>query len=434
MLPTVKRFFFLLPLLIYGLCSFAQETSPYSRFGLGEVSRPAFIAAKGMGGLGAAYRDPLHINMVNPASYSSLALTTFEGGLNFVNKKLKDGTSNNNYSTGDAFLDYLALGFPVAKNAGASFGIVPYSRVNYSFSSARNDSILGDSRKIYNGNGRVYQLYGGGGYRLFGADTSKHALSLGFNVAYLFGRVERDDFQQFSDRTFYNSRINATNRISNMVLNIGAQHRIMFNQEYSMVIGAYSLFPVLSRSKEDITWDRYVVLSGGIETVDTVYQNNYLREDLKIPGEYGVGATLMKRNKFAVGGEFKYNLWSKTESISDDATLSDSWEVRIGTELRPRYSQSFVKRSAYRLGGFYNNGHITIGEQRIREYGMTFGFGLPKKMDQESLITKFIWELNFTLEAGSRGTLNNGLIRETFIVAYLGFTLNDKWFVKRKYD
>ena len=53
-------------------CNFlyAQENSPYSRYGLGDMAPPTNIENRGMGGVSAADADPLAINFNNPASYS----------------------------------------------------------------------------------------------------------------------------------------------------------------------------------------------------------------------------------------------------------------------------------------------------------------------------------------------------------------------------
>jgi hypothetical protein len=43
--------------------------------------------------------------------------------------------------------------------------------------------------------------------------------------------------------------------------------------------------------------------------------------------------------------------------------------------------------------------------------------------------------MNFAVKVGSRGTLDNGLIRENYLGFSLGFSLNDNtWFYKRVYE
>ena len=56
---------------------FAQENSPYSRYGLGDIVPKTNIVSRGMGGISAGYSDYQSINFINPASYSKLRTTIF---------------------------------------------------------------------------------------------------------------------------------------------------------------------------------------------------------------------------------------------------------------------------------------------------------------------------------------------------------------------
>jgi hypothetical protein len=42
--------------------------------------------------------------------------------------------------------------------------------------------------------------------------------------------------------------------------------------------------------------------------------------------------------------------------------------------------------------------------------------------------------INLGFEVGRRGTTNAGLIQEDFFSIRLGLSLNDRWFVKNKYN
>ena len=59
----------------------SSTNSPYSRFGIGDLQSQSFIKQKGMGGSGYAYSGIYNINITNPASLTSLYLTTFEIGV-----------------------------------------------------------------------------------------------------------------------------------------------------------------------------------------------------------------------------------------------------------------------------------------------------------------------------------------------------------------
>jgi hypothetical protein len=92
--PAVKHGFYLTTLILV-FCAFepvvAQDNSPYSRYGIGDLVPPTNIASRSMGGISAGYTDVLSVNFNNPASYSSFQ----------ANKELK----SNKLTSGRAVLD-----------------------------------------------------------------------------------------------------------------------------------------------------------------------------------------------------------------------------------------------------------------------------------------------------------------------------------------
>jgi hypothetical protein len=117
-----KRLRLLLPMVLCFNVLFSQEISPYSRFALGDAVSSSFAASKGMGRLTAGYRDPLHINFNNPASYSNLALTTLETGFKFSTKKIRLPMDKQSRLTepGMGFSIIWLLGSPLAARRGSA--------------------------------------------------------------------------------------------------------------------------------------------------------------------------------------------------------------------------------------------------------------------------------------------------------------------------
>ena len=108
-----------------------STASPYSRYGLGDLNTYSFSNAQGMGGIGAGLQNdslaPFNINIYNPASYSSLKLSTFEVGA--TGNKLDVQSATSSYSSGSASLGYVAMGIPVKRWWGLAFGLTPFSNV-----------------------------------------------------------------------------------------------------------------------------------------------------------------------------------------------------------------------------------------------------------------------------------------------------------------
>ncbi len=67
--------------LLITVLSFAQQStsSPYSAFGIGEQRLKGTSEQRAMGGLGI-FPDSIHLNLLNPASYSGLQLTIISVG------------------------------------------------------------------------------------------------------------------------------------------------------------------------------------------------------------------------------------------------------------------------------------------------------------------------------------------------------------------
>jgi hypothetical protein len=82
MIKVLKNIFFYY-LLFISISATAQITSssPYSQFGLGDLSGSLLPQNRAMGGLSMGIRKPGlydNVNLANPASYSTFELTVYE--------------------------------------------------------------------------------------------------------------------------------------------------------------------------------------------------------------------------------------------------------------------------------------------------------------------------------------------------------------------
>ncbi|MBR0389793.1 MAG: hypothetical protein IJK37_06795, partial [Prevotella sp.] len=108
--------------------AFAQSNtnSPYSQYGLGDLTDQSVSFNKGMNGVGLAMRRGNEANPMNPASYSAIDSLTmiFDGGLSGqITNYNENGVKNNGKSGG---FDYFVGLFRAFKNVGVSFGVLPY--------------------------------------------------------------------------------------------------------------------------------------------------------------------------------------------------------------------------------------------------------------------------------------------------------------------
>ena len=106
--------------------SFAQTriSSPYSRYGIGDLQNDKYQRNLAIGGISFGYRNSNSINYTNPASYTAFDTTSFvfETGINsrFIQISSSSVSQKSNYTS----LGYIVLGFPVTKWWGASVGLL----------------------------------------------------------------------------------------------------------------------------------------------------------------------------------------------------------------------------------------------------------------------------------------------------------------------
>ena len=165
-------------LLLITLCLFnfstsglAQNTSsPYSRYGIGNLNPKNFGQSFAMGGTNIAMQNDstpmFSINSNNPASYASLRLTTIELGVNYNREQLAS-TSSGKQAINTASLGYVALAFPFKKWWGSGIGLIPYSSVGYNVTDHQDIPNVGGVDYLYQGTGGINQIFFGNGFKPF---------------------------------------------------------------------------------------------------------------------------------------------------------------------------------------------------------------------------------------------------------------------------
>ena len=73
-------------------------------------------------------------------------------------------------------------------------------------------------------------------------------------------------------------------------------------------------------------------------------------------------------------------------------------------------------------------------KNKLSQYGITFGLGLPVANYRSSYASANQATLvNVAFEYSKRGN-NNNLLRENMFRVSIGFSLSDFWFIKHKYE
>ncbi|HMI07622.1 MAG TPA: hypothetical protein VK528_08765 [Flavobacterium sp.] len=411
----------LLPVfLLFSLATLAQQgtASPYSFYGIGEIKFKGAAENRLMGTV-AVFPDSIHINMQNPASYSSLKLTTFTVGGSFNSSKFTTyrETENAQRST----VDYLAVGLPVGKKIGVAFGLIPYSSVGYRIRSV--DPINGTIRK-YNGTGGLNKAFVGLGYKI------NSDFSVGADFSYNFGKVETTNIvyvpgDQFGTEEMDNSDLSGVN------FNLGAMYKTKIHKKYDFY-GSLAFTP-----QSNVTSDNERILGtivfaddytpGIIEALDT----QKTKVTIKLPSKFAFGAGFGKERKWLVGTEITLqqtsNFGNRFTDISN-ATYENSIKYAVGGYYIPNYTSfsSYLSKVTYRAGFRYENTGLVLNNETIRDYAVSGGFGFP--------LGGTFSNLNMGVEYGRKGTAKALLVEENYLNVIFSLSLNDQWFVKRRYD
>jgi len=418
----------------------AQEgtASPYSFYGIGSLKFKGTVENRSMGGL-SIYTDSIHINLRNPAGYVGPDLKAlnsenrpvkFSIAASHVSTKLKaDSGSERTVAT---TVDYMAMSMPLGRKLGFGLGLLPYTSVGYKLEDINNNNQV---LNRYNGEGGLNKAFVGLGYRI----TDK--LSIGIDVNYNFGNIQNTatEFLYDGDDTLvqYQSREENRSDLSGLNVNIGLTYKTMISDKLELQSGlTYS-------PKSDIT-------SRNVRTFSTVIVNlqndqellvNSIDVELKtlgldvtnltLPSRLSFGAGIGAPRKWFLGAEYTHvgtSNFSNPIVTIDNSNFVNASNVSIGGFFVPEYDSfsKYWKRATYRAGLHFENTGLEINDEKINEFGISFGVGLP--------VGKWFSNANIGFEFGKRGTTNQNLIQENFMNFHLSMSLNDIWFEKRKYN
>src|SRR3569623_298392 len=105
---TMFRSFLLVSILFSVSALQAQENSPFSRYGLGDLYPQQNIAARGMGGTSAAFISPQTVNTMNPATYGFIRTSVkFDVGISIDQRTLKSANPKATYSSANFLPSYI---------------------------------------------------------------------------------------------------------------------------------------------------------------------------------------------------------------------------------------------------------------------------------------------------------------------------------------
>ena len=462
--PTAKYFFFCFVLFCVSVISYSQENSPFSRYGLGDIYPQQNITSRGMGGVSSTYTSSQAINTINPASYGSLSLVTYDFAVSVDARSLLSANPVAKYKSINLLPSYLQLGLPLTKSkngAALVFGLRPATRINYSVeegSLIHYDSLgITDSlHKLYEGDGGLNQVFFGLGKTWRNKTKPANSFSLGFNAGYEWGGKfisTKIDFPADSIyEAWYRSNSTDTTHYWGMFFNPGIMASFTLKEitdpltkaksAYVLMIGGSGMLEQDLKANRNIARQTFAYNTnsdGEIIPIDSISNQTDIKGKINIPISFNGGVAVSKMlangyiKKWSIGIDYSSTPWSKYLYYGQHDQLNDSWMIRGGAEFSPNPlgNKSIFSTGIYRVGYYRGKDYINADGNGYSVQAFTFGysFNLRKYHSYDNQFTM----INTAIEFGKRGTNVNN-VTENFFKFSLGLSLSDIWFIKRKYD
>ena len=442
MIKGIHKIFLVSLFAFISICTVAQDGTygaytPYSIFGVGEISKQGTAFNKSMGGVGVAARNRRFINYMNPAAVTARDTLSFMADFGLTQKntlysQVDLRSANNTFNIYD-----FIMSFPIWRSSAFMVGITPFSDVGYDFSHIeRNEDIIGETGNIkYDsyGKGSIYQLFLGAGV------TFWKRLSLGAEAIYYFGNIDKVTNTDYTNSSYRSINTGSDLTVRGVTGKFGLQYEQNLGGNVSMVVGAtYRLGTNMSGYSKNYS---FAVQSSVSDTLS--YRTDTLRrEGICFGDELGVGISVKGGDKWVVEVDYLRSDWTRSgmDRASGFAvngnmnfTTSVSQSFRAGFEIVPNRNdiRYYLRRCAYRAGVYYDQEYYKINGNNINTYGITLGVTLP--------VFRWYNGISLGVDFGQRAynprkVSESNVIREQYVSFNIGFNIHDIWFQKPRYN
>ena len=437
MIRKIERIFLTMVFLVISCCVSAQDGtygaySPYSIFGIGDISKEGTAYNKSMGGVGVANRNHRFINILNPAAVTARDTLSFMADFGLVqdNTVYRQGDIRSAHNTFNIY-DFV-MTFPIYRSSAFKVGLMPYSDIGYDFSSVETDpSIIGNTGNITyssNGAGSVYQAFFGAGV------TFWKKLSIGADAIYYFGNLDKITKMKYADDSYRSLNSGSELTVRGVTGKFGLQFEQKLGGNVSMIVGAtYKLGTGMKGYSTNYRYaDQASVTDSLRHTVDTLAASG-----LRFADEIAVGIALKGGEKWTAEFDYIRSDWSRSGldrapgfKVNGESNFSTtvSQSFRAGFEIVPNINdiRYYLNTCSYRFGVYYDQAYYKLDGNNVNSMGITLGMTLP--------VFKLYNGISLGMDIGQRASTRNGMIRERYAKFVIGFNIHDIWFRKVQYQ
>jgi hypothetical protein len=104
--------------------------------------------------------------------------------------------------------------------------------------------------------------------------------------------------------------------------------------------------------------------------------------------------------------------------------FDNRWKIAGGVQYTPDPRGSYLRRVQYRAGAYFNHDYQMVGDNSVRETGVSAGLGLP--------ISSGKTVLNLGFEYKHRQAHPDPLVKESYFNITFGLNFNEMWFWRNK--
>lgn len=386
------------------LVALSQGGSNYSSIGLGDIRRSVGALYDGMSGTSIAMPSDHGINIVNPALLGMSVFTRLQVGYKFSQHHVSDNGNTVNQNNGE--IDGLMALFAVdtAHGFGISFGVLPYSSVNYIVQRNLLTDIDGtplSGRSVQTGTGGTTSIQIGASGRVgdFYGGVSIQAL---FGVITLAEAIYADGLSEL-----------VTSSASYDVRGVLFRGGIYYRATSALSLGAFvsggptGSMNIVNRASGD--------LSGGRYFDSTIVS----RSSTQFPVVLGIGASI-RDGRSMYGIDLEWSDHSRVDvNPRADAGYARSLRATFGfNHPAASYTPTFVDKLGYRAGFGYQRQYYSFKGADIDEYFASAGFDFPLGASAT---------VDASVQGGYRGP-SNGNLYEYFLRITATFSIGETWF------
>jgi hypothetical protein len=400
-------------LIVYSTILFSQSSSTYTRYGIGDVNYTYSARSLGLAQTGVANLNQDFVEILNPASWTTLELTRIEFSLVLNGVQLSDNSNSALYTDGE--FKGFTFAFPISKKLGIGFasGLLPYSRISYNVveSNTADETHISDYTETYEGDGGLSRLFMGASVKI------PFDWIFGATLEYYFGKRTYSSTINFDNQSFLPAEYELDYRSTGFGTTVG-----LISQNFASLFNSESIsnlrIGVSVNLLSDLDTDTSLTINP-TTFADTVFSG---KTQMNVPMRITAGLTFQLSNAYSFNLDYIYQPWSEY-SIGGitSSFLRDVNKIGFGFEYKP---VSGIGRTSWELimwrtGVSYEQTQYIINGTGINQIsvfaGLTFPLGFGDSLD-------------LGLEFSQRGTLDSNLIEENFFRINIGLSFGELWF------